>query len=55
MGVNVVDENGKRWAYPHEGAVMRANPDGSIPNVSRDTPAALDLLLRAGQRAGVAE
>lgn len=29
MGVNVVDENGKRWAYPHEGAVMRANPDGS--------------------------
>lgn len=29
MGVNVVDENGKRWAYPHEGCVMRANPDGS--------------------------
>lgn len=29
LGVNVVDKNGKRWAYPHEGAVMRANPDGS--------------------------
>ena len=29
IGVNVVDENGKRWAYPNQGAVMRANPDGS--------------------------
>ena len=29
IGVNVVDQNGKRWAYPHEGAVMRCNPDGS--------------------------
>lgn len=29
IGVNVVDENGKRWAFPNEGAVMRANPDGT--------------------------
>ncbi len=29
LGVNVVDPTGKRWAYPHQGAVMRANPDGS--------------------------
>jgi len=29
IGVNVVDANGKRWAYPNQGAVMRANPDGS--------------------------
>ena len=29
LGVNVVDDYGKRWAFPHEGAVMRANPDGS--------------------------
>lgn len=29
LGVNVVDANGKRWAYPNQGAVMRANPDGS--------------------------
>ena len=29
IGVNVVDQNGKRWAYPNQGAVMRANPDGS--------------------------
>jgi len=29
MGVNVVDQQGKRWAYPNEGAVMRCNPDGS--------------------------
>jgi quinoprotein glucose dehydrogenase len=28
-GVNVVDKNGKRWAFPNQGAVMRANPDGS--------------------------
>lgn len=29
IGINVVDRNGKRWAYPHEGTVMRANPDGT--------------------------
>ncbi|MEM7655897.1 MAG: HEAT repeat domain-containing protein, partial [Bacteroidota bacterium] len=29
MGANVVDQTGKRWAYPHQGAVMRCNPDGS--------------------------
>ncbi|MFT4566825.1 MAG: quinoprotein glucose dehydrogenase [Saprospiraceae bacterium] len=29
MGVNTVDQEGRRYAYPHEGAVMRANPDGS--------------------------
>ena len=29
IGVNVVDQHGKRWAYPNQGAVMRANPDGS--------------------------
>ncbi len=29
IGVNVVDANGKRWAYPNQGAVMRCNPDGS--------------------------
>ncbi len=29
IGVNVVDANGKRWAYPNQGAVMRSNPDGS--------------------------
>lgn len=29
IGVNVVDNNGKRWAYPNQGAIMRANPDGS--------------------------
>ena len=29
MGVNTLDQEGNRYAYPHEGAVMRANPDGS--------------------------
>ena len=29
IGVNVVDKNGKRWSYPNQGAVMRANLDGS--------------------------
>ena len=29
IGVNVVDKNGKRWAYPNQGAVMRCYPDGS--------------------------
>ena len=29
IGVNVVDANGKRWAYPNQGAIMRSNPDGS--------------------------
>ncbi|MEM7367321.1 MAG: PVC-type heme-binding CxxCH protein [Bacteroidota bacterium] len=29
IGVNVTGPDGKKWEYPHEGAVMRANPDGS--------------------------
>ncbi|HWB31200.1 MAG TPA: HEAT repeat domain-containing protein [Vicinamibacterales bacterium] len=29
IGMNVVDKTGKRWAFPHTGAVLRANPDGS--------------------------
>jgi quinoprotein glucose dehydrogenase len=29
MGFNVVDQTGRRWAYPNQGAVLRANPDGS--------------------------
>ena len=29
IGFNVVDKSGKRWAYPNQGAIMRANPDGS--------------------------
>jgi putative heme-binding domain-containing protein len=29
MGLHVVDRNGKTWAYPNRGAVMRSDPDGS--------------------------
>ncbi len=29
IGMNVVDKTGKRWAYPNQGAVLRADPDGS--------------------------
>jgi quinoprotein glucose dehydrogenase len=29
VGVNVVDKDGKRWYYPHEGAIMRSDIDGS--------------------------
>ena len=29
LGLNVVDQDGKRWMYPDQGAVMRCNPDGS--------------------------
>ncbi|MEL6256500.1 MAG: PVC-type heme-binding CxxCH protein [Bacteroidota bacterium] len=29
IGVNTTDATGKNWAYPHEGAVMRINPDGT--------------------------
>ena len=29
IGLNVVDKTGRRWAYPNQGAVMRANADGS--------------------------
>ena len=29
IGVDVEGPDGRRWAYPNEGAVMRANPDGS--------------------------
>ncbi|GAA5145054.1 c-type cytochrome [Prosthecobacter algae] len=28
-GVNVTDKAGKKWYYPHEGAVMRVEPDGT--------------------------
>ena len=28
-GVNVMSKEGKRWSYPHEGAVLRCEPDGS--------------------------
>lgn len=28
-GVNVLSKEGKRWYYPHEGCVMRCEPDGS--------------------------
>ncbi|MEN3943587.1 PVC-type heme-binding CxxCH protein [Prosthecobacter sp. SYSU 5D2] len=28
-GLNVTDKTGKNWYYPHEGAVMRVEPDGS--------------------------
>ncbi|MDH3650485.1 MAG: HEAT repeat domain-containing protein [Saprospiraceae bacterium] len=29
MGLDVIDLEGKHWPYPHEGSVMRCNPDGS--------------------------
>jgi quinoprotein glucose dehydrogenase len=29
MGFNVVDREGRRWEYPAEGAILRAEPDGS--------------------------
>jgi len=29
MGVNTVDREGNRWAYPYQGAILRAEPDGS--------------------------
>jgi putative membrane-bound dehydrogenase-like protein len=29
IGMNVVDTTGRRWAYPNQGAVLRANPDGT--------------------------
>ncbi|NND08195.1 MAG: c-type cytochrome [Saprospiraceae bacterium] len=29
IGFNGVDQNGKRWYYPNQGVVCRANPDGS--------------------------
>ncbi|MCB0629121.1 MAG: HEAT repeat domain-containing protein [Lewinella sp.] len=29
MGVNAVDQDGKNWKFPNQGAVMRCNPDGS--------------------------
>src|SRR5262245_18121026 len=28
-GMNVVDSTGRRWAYPDQGAILRADPDGS--------------------------
>jgi putative membrane-bound dehydrogenase-like protein len=29
MGFDVVDRSGRRWSYPNQGAVLRANPDGT--------------------------
>ena len=29
MGFDVVDKSGRRWSSPNQGAVLRANPDGS--------------------------
>jgi putative membrane-bound dehydrogenase-like protein len=29
LGVNATGPDGKNWAYPNQGAVMRCNPDGS--------------------------
>ena len=29
IGLNVVDKDGTRWAYPHQGAVVRSELDGS--------------------------
>src|SRR5262245_45224269 len=29
IGMNVMDQAGRRWSYPNQGAIMRANPDGS--------------------------
>ncbi|MDW3192085.1 MAG: HEAT repeat domain-containing protein [Cytophagales bacterium] len=29
IGMNVVDQDGKRWKYPNRGVVVRADPDGS--------------------------
>jgi putative membrane-bound dehydrogenase-like protein len=29
IGMNVVDRTGRRWAYPNQGAILRANLDGS--------------------------
>ena len=29
IGFSVVDKNGRRWSYPNQGAVLRADPDGS--------------------------
>ena len=29
MGFDVTDQSGRRWSYPNQGAVLRANPDGS--------------------------
>lgn len=29
IGMNVIDDQGKRWYYPDVGAIMRSDPDGS--------------------------
>ncbi len=29
MGFDVIDKSGRRWSSPNQGAVLRANPDGS--------------------------
>jgi putative membrane-bound dehydrogenase-like protein len=29
IGLSVVDDTGRRWSYPNQGAVLRADPDGS--------------------------
>ena len=29
IGMNVVDQDGKRWKYPNQGVIVRSEPDGS--------------------------
>jgi len=29
IGLNVVDQDGRRWSYPNQGAILRSEPDGS--------------------------
>ena len=29
IGMNVVDQDGKRWKYPNQGVIVRCEPDGS--------------------------
>jgi len=29
IGMNVTDKSGKKWEYPHEGVIVRSDPDGS--------------------------
>jgi putative membrane-bound dehydrogenase-like protein len=29
LGANIVGPDGKRWAYPNQGVIVRSNPDGS--------------------------
>lgn len=29
IGMNVTDKSGKKWEYPHQGVIVRSDPDGS--------------------------